>query len=191
MVEPETHSLDGIWQRKNSDIISQQESGKLLIPITISRDGSYELEIEFTDSGHTFHDGEFVTIPVGNVKCSLSLQSRGSPTPTGASVQAQFSGPGIGGGGFTAVRELTPNKRHRFKIKVEQVGKATAKVHCELDGKPCYDSDTQLPEFDADASGKRLAGTIILCANANQELDTTVFHAVRLRLSAGSARLLK
>src|SRR5262249_1113216 len=114
-VEEQIDAIAGIWRQADGELTCGQKGGGLVIPIAISRDGAYELELEFTHSGRTFHSGEFLTFPAGDADWSITLQSRGAPTPSGAAIRASYRGARIGGSS-APLPELVPNRPHRFKV---------------------------------------------------------------------------
>src|SRR5262249_25969894 len=140
----------------------------------------------FTHSGRTFHSGEFLTFPAGDADWSITLQSRGAPTPSGAAIRASYRGARIGGSS-APLPELVPNRPHRFKVSVQLLASQKAKIRCELDGTPCFDGEKSLPKLPLTESSRLQDGAIILCANVDRPSDATIFHAIRLRMNAGSA----
>jgi len=189
IAEPELDAISGIWREADGELIAHSEPGQFLIPMAISRDGCYELALEFTHRGRFFRGGEFLVFPAGDADWSIVLQSRGAPTPSGAALTANYRGSAAGAGRSAPLPELAANRRHTFKVGVEIVGKK-AKIHCELDGKSCFDGEEPLPAIRFSDYCHLQDGAIVLCASAEQTSGVTVFHSIRLRMSTGSARPL-
>jgi hypothetical protein len=189
-IEPDADAIDGAWRPVGRELINDHQAGRLIIPIAISHDGSYELELEFTHRGNSFHSGEFLVFPTGDADWSIALQSRGGRTPSGAVFEASYRGRGVGGRRSAPLNELTPDRRHRFKVTVELIANQTAKIRCELDGTVCFDGQEPLPKLSFAQSSRLQEGAIILSANANRPSDSTIYHTIRLRMNSGSARPL-
>jgi len=189
-IEPEADAIGGAWRQAGGALVADHESGRLAIPVAISHDGSYELELEFTHRGNSFHGGEFLVFPTGDADWSIFLQSRDALTPSGAALRAHYHGSGADGGGSAPLTELLPNRRHKFKVVVELIANQTAKIRCELDGKACFDGQEPLPKLSFAESSRLQEGAIVLCTSVDHPSDSTVYHAIHLRLNSGSARPL-
>ena len=108
------HSMRGIWQKQNGELVSVGTSHDLVMfPVAIR--GGYELTCEFTNQ--TTADGIKVLLPVGVTSCGVTLNAgtiSGLEAIDGIGVATQEPSSGA------IVRQSVPaaNQRHRLQIEM-------------------------------------------------------------------------
>jgi hypothetical protein len=179
MVDPARHTAEGEWARQGGEIGTvRRQNGKFALPV--APEASYELEVRFT-----IVEGTEVklNLPVGDRGCSLLLggwRGEASGLNTIDNIIARDNATAVKPSG------LTINRSYKLTVRVEVNG-ADAAIAVEL-------NDRAYLAWEGKRSSLNDPGAFATPRRGALGLGTfdsrVVFHAARLRLLSGAARVL-
>jgi hypothetical protein len=181
MVDPAVHGVAGTWatQREAIGIVTPAKFARFILPVVM--DGSYELEFDFT----SFDGKELsVRLPVADHNCQLALANWGGKTSGINSINGK---PAPENPTKVSPAGIVANRRHQLSVRVEVVNEL-ARISVALDGRPYIGWQGPCAALSSPA-GHDLPNPQAI--GLESAFDTrAVFHSARVRLLAGSGKIL-